>query len=159
MKRWKEFSANPIEVICSDGSGIESLNIKAVCERLGLIYTLSTVPQNYAAIYNHGLRLAKGQYVAVVENDVFVHKDWDQKMIDEMKRTGASLAVPFISSCDVMIQQAGFVIRRRTFEPTLISQNLMLFDRTGYEIGLPMDEQFNGAFQRLRYLSAFASGR
>jgi glycosyltransferase involved in cell wall biosynthesis len=146
LEALKEFSFNPIEVICSDGSGVESKNIKAVCERLGLTYTVSPIPQNYAAIYNHGLRMSRGQFIAVVENDVFVHQNWDQKMIGEMKRTGASLAVPFISSCDVIVQQAGFVFRRRTFEPTMISQNLMLFDREAYEIGLPMDEQFNGAF-------------
>jgi GT2 family glycosyltransferase len=37
-------------------------------------------------------------------------------------------------------------VRRTTFEPSLISQNLMLFDREAYAIGFPMDEQFNGAF-------------
>jgi glycosyltransferase involved in cell wall biosynthesis len=146
LEALKEFSFNPIEVICSDGSGVESANVKAACERLGLTYTLSPIPQNYAAIYNHGLRLAKGQFIAVVENDVFVHKDWDQKIIGEMKRTGASLAVPYISSCDILPQQTGFVVRRRTFEPTMISQNLMFFDREAYEIGFPMDEQFNAAF-------------
>jgi GT2 family glycosyltransferase len=45
-----------------------------------------------------------------------------------------------------MPQQAGFVVKRRTFEPTMISQNLMFFDRDAYEIGFPMDEQFNAAF-------------
>jgi GT2 family glycosyltransferase len=125
---------------------VESVNIRAACERLGLTYTLSPIPQNYAAIYNHGLRMARGQYIAVVENDVFVHKDWDQKIIAEMKRTGASLAAPYISSCDMLPQQAGFVVRRCTFEPTMISQNLMFFDRQAYEIGFPMDEQFNAAF-------------
>jgi GT2 family glycosyltransferase len=160
MEALKEFTVNPIEVICSDGSGVESKNIKAVCERLGLIYTLSPIPQNYAAIYNHGLRMARGQYIAVVENDVFVHQQWDQKMLAEMKRTGASLSVPFISSCDFIQQQSGFVFRRRTFEPTGISQNLMFFDREAYEIGFPMDEQFNGAFNdNDTYLRLKAAGK
>lgn len=160
LEALKEFSANPIEVICSDGSGVESKNISAACQRLGLIYTLSPIPQNYAAIYNHGLRMARGQYIAVVENDVFVHKDWDQKIIAEMKRTGISLAVPIISSCDVMPQQAGFVLRRRTFEPTMISQNLMFFDREAYEIGFPMDEQFNAAFNDCdTYMRLLAAGK
>jgi GT2 family glycosyltransferase len=160
LEALKEFTANPLEVICSDGSGLESPAIRAVCDRLGLTYTLSPVPQNYAAIYNHGLRMAVGQFIVVLENDVFVHKDWDQKMLGEMKRTGASLAVPFISSCDVIVQQAGFVARRRTFEPSMISQNLMLFDREAYSIAFPMDEQFNGAFNDCDiYLRLKAAGK
>lgn len=156
----KEFSFYPIEVVCSDGSGVESRNIRAVCERLGCIYTLSPIPQNYAAIYNHGLSMATGDYIAVVENDVFVHQHWDKKMLDEMKRTGASLAVPFISSCDVVVQLNGFVIKRQTFEPTGISQNLMLFDREAFNIGFPMDEQFNGAFNdNDTYLRLRAAGK
>jgi GT2 family glycosyltransferase len=156
----KEFTFNPVEVICSDGGGAESPNIKALCERLGCIYTVSPIPQNYAAIYNHGLRMATGQYLAVVENDVFVHQHWDKKMLDEMKRTGASLSVPFISSCDIITQQSGFVVRRQTFEPTMISQNLMFFDREAYAIGFPMDEQFNGAFNdNDTYLRLKAAGK
>jgi GT2 family glycosyltransferase len=146
LEALREFTFNPIEIICTDGGGVESRNIRAVCERLGCIYTLSPIPQNYAAIYNHGLRMAKGDYIAVLENDVFIHMDWDKKMLAEMNRTGAALSVPFISSCDFMIQQSGYVVRRRTFEPTIISQNLMFFDRRAYAVGFPMDEQFNGAF-------------
>jgi GT2 family glycosyltransferase len=160
LEALKEFSANPVEVICSDGSGVESPTIKTVCQRLGLVYTLSPVPQNYAAIYNHGMRLARGQYICVLENDVFVHKDWDAKMLAEMKRTGASLAVPYLTSCDMIIQQNGFVLRRRTFEPSCISQNLMLFDREAYSIAFPMDEQFNGAYNdNDTYLRLRAAGK
>lgn len=160
MEALKEFSFYPIEIICSDGGGVESQNIKAVCERLGCIYTVSPIAQNYAAIYNHGMRMATGEYIAVVENDVFIHQHWDKRMLDEMKRTGACLSVPFITSCDVIVQQTGFVVRRRTFEPTLISQNLMLFDREAYAIGFPMDEQFNGAFNDFdTYLRLKAAGK
>jgi GT2 family glycosyltransferase len=147
---------NTLEIILADGSGVESEQIRQHCQRLSAVYTLSPVPQNFGAIYNHGMSLAKGEYIAILENDVFVVDDWDEKMLSEMNRTGANLAVPYLTSCDSQIQEFNFVARHFTFEPSCLSHNLMLFDRTAFNAVYPLDTQFNASFndhdmyQRLR---------
>ncbi len=146
LEALKDCTQCPLEVILSDGSGVESPTIRAVCERLGFIYTISPTPQNFEAIYNHGLGMATGDYVGILENDIFVVKDWDVPLIAEMQRTGASFAVPYLSSCDNHIQQTGFVARHVTFEPSNVSHNFMVFDRKAFAAVYPLDTRFNANF-------------
>jgi len=135
-----------LEVILSDGSGVECPAMQAQCERLGFTYTLSPVPKNFEAIYNHGLAMARGEYVGILENDVFVVQGWDEKLLAEMRRTGAAVVVPYLSSCDNHIQQTGFVARHVTFEPSCISHNFVVFDRRAYAVLVPLDTRFNANF-------------
>lgn len=146
LEALKDCTKCDLEVILSDGSGVECPVIKACCERLGFVYTVSPTPKNFEAIYNHGLAMARGEYVGILENDVFVVKDWDVPLFAEMERTGAALAVPYISSCDNHIQQTGFVARHVTFEPTNISHNIMVFDRRALAAVYPLDTRFNANF-------------
>jgi GT2 family glycosyltransferase len=149
LQSLKEFTQNPLEVILSNGSGVDSPAMMVLCEQLGFRYTLSPVPQNFEAIYNHGLGLARGEYVGIMENDIFVTEQWDAKMIAEMQRTGAHFAVPYLTSCDNIIQQLGFPAQHWTFEPTMISHNMMLFDRKAFGVLVPLDTQFNGSHDDL----------
>jgi GT2 family glycosyltransferase len=143
LQSLKDFTRNPLEVILSNGSGVDSPAMMAECENLGFRYTLCPISQNFEAIYNHGLGLAQGQYVGILENDIFVTEQWDARMIAEMQRTGAHVAVPYLTSCDNIIQQLGFPAQHWTFEPTMISHNMILFDRTAFPVMVPFDTQFN----------------
>ena len=120
--------------------------MKEHCNRLSAVYTLAPVPQNFAAIYNHGMATATGEYIAILENDIFVVDGWDDKMIREMERTKAHLAVPYLTSCDSQIQEFNFVAKHFTFEPSCLSHNLMLFDRQAYSTVYPLDARFNATF-------------
>jgi GT2 family glycosyltransferase len=143
LESLKDFTRNPLEVILSNGSGVDSPVMIEFCQRLGFRYSLCPIPQNFEAIYNHGLGLAQGDFVGILENDIFVNEDWDKVMIAEMRRTSAHVAVPYLTSCDNIIQQLGFVARHLTFEPTMISHNMILFDRTAFPVMVPFDTQFN----------------
>ena len=134
---------NRFEVILSDGSGVESIRVKDACERLGLTYLLCPVPKNFEAIYNQGLALARGQYCAMLEYDVFPVNNWDVRILGEMQRTGANIALPYLSSCDNHSQQTGFVVRHYTFEPSGMSHNFVVMDRQALSVLYPLDEQFN----------------
>lgn len=144
LESLKDFTHYPLEVILSNGSGVDSPLMMELCRRLGFVYSLSPIPQNFSAIYNHGFELARGEYVGFMENDIFVSENWDKIMIAEMRRTGAHVAGPYLTSCDNIIQQSGFVVRHLTFEPTMISQNMLLFDRKAFAVIVPFDTQFNG---------------
>jgi hypothetical protein len=143
LEALKAYSKTSPEIILSDGSGVESPLIKAHCERLGALYSLSPTPQNFAAIYNHGFSLCQGDHVAILENDIFVTEAWDQRMLAEMQRTGADVAVPFLTSCDNDTQQLGFLVQNMTFEPSMISHNFILFTRRAAELAFPFDTRFN----------------
>lgn len=144
LEALKAYSKTSPEIILSDGSGVESPLIKAHCERLGALYSLSPTPQNYAAIFNHAYNLSCGDYIAMLENDVFVTEGWDTVMLSEMQRTGADVAVPFLSSCDNHIQELGFLVKNMTFEPSMISQNFVLFKRQAAQVAFPLETKFNG---------------
>src|SRR5437764_1436848 len=58
LEALKDYTHHSLEVILSDGSGSVSSVMRAQCERLGFVYTLSPTPKNFAAIYNHGLAMA-----------------------------------------------------------------------------------------------------
>jgi GT2 family glycosyltransferase len=143
LQTLKDFAKVPMEVILSNGSGVDSPFMISACEQLQFRYSLSPVPQNFEAIYNHGLSLATGEYVGILENDIFMSEGWETTMLSEMQRTGANLAVPYLSSCDNIIQQSGFLVKHGTFEPSCISHNMMLFDRTAFKVVYPFDTQFN----------------
>jgi glycosyltransferase involved in cell wall biosynthesis len=145
LEALRAYSKTSPEIILSDGSGVESPLIKAHCERLGVLYSLSPTPQNFAAIYNHGFSLCQGDYIAILENDVFVSEAWDERMLSEMKRTGADVAVPFLTSCDNNIQQLGFLVQNITFEPSIISHNFILFTRKAAELAFPFNMSFKGS--------------
>jgi len=143
LEALRAYSRSSLEIILSDGSGVESPLMKAHCERLGAVYSLSPTPQNFAAIYNHGSSLAKGDHIAILENDIFVTEAWDERMLAEMTRTGADVAVPFLTSCDNHIQQLGFLVQNMTFEPSMISHNFILFTRKAAKLAFPFDMRFN----------------
>lgn len=145
LEALRAYSKTSPEIILSDGSGVESPLIKAHCERLGVLYSLSPTPQNFAAIYNHGFSLCQGDYIAILENDVFVSEAWDERMLAEMNRTGADVAVPFLTSCDNHIQQLGFLVQNITFEPSIISHNFILFTRKAAELAFPFNMSFKGS--------------
>lgn len=146
LEALKDCTRSSLEVILSDGSGIECPAMRGHCERLGFAYSLSPTPKNFEAIYNNGLSQAKGEYVGILENDIFVVQGWDERMLGEMRRTGAALAVPYMSSCDHHGQQTGFVVRHVTFEPTTISHNMVVFDRRAYAAVFPLDTRFTANF-------------
>ncbi len=146
LEALKDCTHSPLEVILSDGSGVECGTMRGNCERLGFRYSLSPTPKNFGAIYNHGLMQARGDLVGIMENDVFVVHDWDRLMLAEMHRTGAGMAVPYISSCDNHIQEHGFVVKHCTFEPTCISHNVMVFDRRTFNVIVPFDTRFHATF-------------
>jgi GT2 family glycosyltransferase len=64
-------------------------------------------------------------------------------MLAEMTRTGADVAVPFLTSCDNHMQQLGFLMKNVTFEPSMISHNFILFTRKAAELAFPFDMRFN----------------
>jgi len=144
LETLKDYTQSTLEVILSNGGGVDSPVIMNLCQRLGFRYTVSPIPQNFEAIYNHGLELATGELVGILENDIFMSEGWDQAMISEMQRTGAHLALPYLSSCDNIIQQTGFPFQHITFEPSGISHNMFLFDREAFKVMYPFDTQFNG---------------
>lgn len=146
LEALRDCTRAPLEVILSDGSGVECPVMRGHCERHGFVYTLSPVPKNFEAIYNHGLAMARGEYVGILENDVFVVQGWDARLLAEMKRTDAAVAVPYLSSCDNHIQQTGFVARHVTFEPSCISHNFVVIDRRAYAVLVPLDTRFNANF-------------
>ncbi len=139
----RAYSKTPIEVILSDGSGHENPAMAEECSRLGAVYSLSPIPQNFASIYNHGFSLAKGEFIAILENDIFVTEGWDEKMLAEMERTKADVGVPFLTSCDNHTQQLGFLLKNISFEPVMISHNFILFRRHAAELAFPFDTRFN----------------
>src|SRR4051812_40523115 len=71
LEALKDCTRAPLEVILSDGSGVECPVMRGHCERLGFVYSLSPTPKNFEAIYNNGLAQARGKYVGILENDIF----------------------------------------------------------------------------------------
>lgn len=146
------YTSYPLELILADGSGRRSELLVNKCQEREWIYLESSVEETFAQTYNRGMVKATGDYRVWMASDIFVTKGWEKILIQELERTGAWMAAPYLTSSDYIPQTRNLPIRMYTFYPSSITFNLNIITRDCYEkIGL-MDEQFSGCYNDIDYL-------
>lgn len=141
----RDFTVGQLQLIVSDGSGVRNDALASTCQEYGWEYYPSESTESFAEAYNRGMTHAKHDYRAWMANDVLVCPDWDAKLIAEMKRTGADMASPYLSSSDYPAQIRSLVNYPHTFSPTLITFNLNIITRRCYEKLGGMAEELTGS--------------
>lgn len=145
-------TAFPLEIILSDGSGLVSKRLVEKCAEKGWIYLHSLQKIGFAEAYNRGMEVATGDYRVWMASDILVVKGWEKKLIEELERTHAWMAAPYLTSSDYPGQTYNWVVKMVTFHPSAMTFNLNMITRECYEkVGL-MDEQFSGCFNDIDYL-------
>ena len=84
-----------LEIICvNDGSPDNSLAIlKKFADQDSRIIIIDQINQGVAAARNNGLKAAHGEYIAFVDSDDYVHKQYFETLVHCMDTTGADAAV------------------------------------------------------------------
>ncbi len=160
----RRYSEKNTEIIIVNNGSTDSTN--EYLEKTKDIYTVINLDKNYgfAKAVNEGIKIAKGKWIVLLNNDVLVTKGWLKKLKQGCKtyqqRTGtkeASIAVPVSNYVGMQAQQSPGGDRNnfeqfaaqiykdnyRTVIPVgTVSGMLMLINREVFDkIGL-LDEQF-----------------
>jgi GT2 family glycosyltransferase len=139
------------EILLVDGSGFESKKLLQICEEERCAYLPSKTRESFSESYNRGLRTGQGDYLVFLANDIFVCAGWDLRLIQELERTGAWMAMPFLSYSDYQAQIRSWVSSNSTFEPNFATFNLNMIRKDIYEAVGPIDDGFSGNFNDLDY--------
>jgi len=140
------------EVFVVDGSGFEDTELLDQTSRLGAQYLASTERLGFADAYNLGLRNAKGSYLTTFANDILPPPGWDARLVQELERTHAGMAIPYLSFADIGPQCRRVDSSSPTFTPWLITLNVNMITRAAYEATGEISTEFSGGFNDFDYL-------
>jgi len=152
LEIYKDYTTLDHEVILSDGSGIFSNKLNEKCADLGYTYLPSSEKLSFSETYNEGLKACKGEYISLCANDIFVCPEWDTRLIQELTRTHAWMAQPFLTSSDYLCQNIDYPYRRKTYSTSAMTFNLNVMTRECFEkVGL-LSNDFSGCYNDSDYL-------
>lgn len=146
------YTQYPLDLILVDGSGKPTPVIADRCAQRGWTYLQCPHKGAFAKIYNQGMEAAKGDWRVWMASDIFVTTGWEQRLIAEMRRTGAWMAAPFLTHSDYPAQVRNWVLAMSTFRPSSMTFNLNMITRHCFETVGGMDDRFTGNFNDIDYL-------
>ncbi len=145
------YTTSFLQVIIVNCSGDDNVAIDSLCQAKGWT-VLKAQGASFAQGYNRGMLMVDGDYRVWMANDIFVSDGWDIKLIDELRRTHAWMAAPYLTSSDYVSQNRDLVIRTKTFRPMSMTFNLnMVIPSCLEKVGL-IDERFSGSYNDTDYL-------
>ncbi len=147
-----DHTKSQLEVILADGTGCPSPELESLCNDVRAIYAPSEVVESFAQTYNRGLRLATGEYIALMASDIFVPLGWDLPLLNELLRTNAWMVAPYLSFSDYPSQRRHWVLRRYTFAPSSLTFNLNLMTGRCLKSVGELNERLTGGFNDIDYL-------
>ena len=97
-----ENSKIPLEIILVDNASSDDTQkvveiLRPVMEGLKWKVTLLSNDQNvgFGRAMNQGARVATSEYLALINNDIWVMPGWDEKLITEIERLSADMVSPY----------------------------------------------------------------
>lgn len=145
-------TSHRLELIVADGSGKVSEVISARCRNNNWLYLPSETTESFAQTYNKGMVAASGDYRVWLANDIFVTRGWDEALLREMRRTGAWMAMPYLSFSDYSAQTRNITLKMPTFSPSSATVNLNMITRECFEKVGVLDDQFSGCYNDIDYM-------
>ena len=89
LECYAAYTRHPYELLVVDGSGQPGPDLEQHCEARGWRYLVCEDKGAFARIYNLGMINARGDYRVWSASDIFVCQGWDDRLVAEMRRTGA----------------------------------------------------------------------
>lgn len=86
----KKYSAYPYELIILDNNSTDGS--AEFYEKEGAIVIKNKANYNYPYCQNQGIKIAKYDFLAFLNNDIIVGPDWDKNIIETMKVNGLEVA-------------------------------------------------------------------
>ncbi|MCX7909244.1 MAG: glycosyltransferase family 2 protein [Ignavibacteria bacterium] len=108
-------TSTKIEIIVIDNNSFDATKeeLPKVADKSNIRFIRNEIENTYAKSNNQGAKIAQGSYLIFINNDVFVWKDWDRKLLSvfneqrEIAIQGARLLYP-----QNLIQHCGIVFRQ-----------------------------------------------
>jgi len=152
LECYAAYTSRPHELIVVDGSGRASAFLENLCESRGWHYLVCPDKGMFARIYNQGMNAARGEHRVWSASDIFVCAGWDERLIGELRRTGAWMVAPYLTHSDYVTQIRLWPFRMRTFRASSMTFNLNMVTKECVDrVGL-MDDQFTGNYNDIDYL-------
>lgn len=145
---------NPLvdTTVLIDGSADPVLEMKAICNEIGVEYVHAGRQLNYVEAYNLGWRRLQTKYIGMLANDVIPHPfETIALLLDWIRRPDVGCVFPYLNSNRRSfdeVQRPGFLHRGRfTCEPASMTLNLNIFKRSVLEEIGELDENYEVGYQ------------
>lgn len=85
----RKYTRNPYEIIIIDNASSDGT--REFFRSSGCTVIANEVNYSYPYTQNQGIRVAKGEYLFFLNNDIIVGPDWDQRLIEAARREGVDI--------------------------------------------------------------------
>lgn len=89
VEHLRKYTRSPYEIIIIDNASTDGS--REYFEEQGCVVISNKVNYSYPVCQNQGIRVAKGDYLFFLNNDIIVCPDWDIKLIEAASRKGADI--------------------------------------------------------------------
>jgi GT2 family glycosyltransferase len=136
-------------IVLADGSAKINQNLKQYCELLSINYAHAGRQMSFGEAYNYGVSLLNEKWVAIMASDIYVYPDTFskfRKFIENYKDLNIGCLIPYLSRCDLPLQQTSQFAKKTDSYASLMSFNLNVFKKEVFEKVGGMTTQYSGNF-------------
>jgi GT2 family glycosyltransferase len=136
-------------IILVDGSAQPDENFQKFCESLGIKYAHNGRSMSFAEAYNYGVSLLNEEWVVTMASDIYVYPDSFSrfsKFIETYPDLNIGCLIPYLSRCDLPIQQTAQFSKRPDAYASLMTFNMNVFKKEVFEKIGGMTTKYSGNF-------------
>jgi GT2 family glycosyltransferase len=123
-------------IVLVDGSAKSDLEMKSYCESLDINYAHSGTTMSFGEAYNYGVSLLSEDWIALMASDIYVYPNTFTafcKFIENHPALNIGCLIPYLTKCDLPVQQASQYSTRSDCYASIMSFNLNVFKKDIFE--------------------------
>lgn len=127
---------NVTSIILSDGSSFRDEELQNYCQSLGVKYAHAGKSMSFGEAYNYGVDMLNEDWVATLASDIYVYPNTFsvfRKFIANYQDLKIGCLIPYLSRCDLPIQEAFQFSKKEDCYASIMSLNFNIFNRKTFK--------------------------
>jgi len=136
-------------IVLADGSSQVDPELKSYCESIGIQYGHSGTTMSFGEAYNYGVSLLTEDWVVLMASDIYIYPDTFtafHKFIKNHPDLNIGCLIPYLTKCDLAIQQASQSSRKYDCYASIMSFNLNVFRKDVFKKTGGLCKRYSGNF-------------
>jgi len=136
-------------IVLSDGSSELDTDLKNYCESLNIKYIHSGAKMSFAEAYNYGVSHLREDWIVLMASDIYVSRDTFtafRKFIENYSDLNIGCLIPYLTRCDLPIQQASQYSRKYDCYASLMTLNMNIFKKDVFATLGGLSTRYSGNF-------------